>query len=182
MSWQNENKIGSQKFNCGFCGNLVASDRGFFSNSRHDRVYICPHCDNPSFFAQAGQQVPGVAPGNDVAHLPNELEAIYNEARRCVSVNAHTAAVLACRKLLMHIAVQQKAEEGKSFIYYVEYLANNGYVPPNGKGWVDHIRKKGNEATHEIVLMKPEDARELIAFSEMLLKFMFEFPARVPTT
>jgi Domain of unknown function (DUF4145) len=46
----------------------------------------------------------------------------------------------------------------------VEYLANNGYVPPNGKGWVDHIRKKGNEATHEIILMKREDALELMAF------------------
>jgi len=81
----------------------------------------------------------------------------------------------------MHIAVQQKAEPGKSFIHYVEFLADNGYVPSNGKGWVDHIRKKGNEANHEIVLMKKEDAIELISFAEMLLKFIYEFPARVPT-
>ena len=53
-------------------------------------------------------------------------------------------------------------------------------VPPNGKVWVDHIRNKGNEATHEIRLMAPEDAAELISFSEMLLKFVFEFPAKVP--
>jgi hypothetical protein len=53
-------------------------------------------------------------------------------------------------------------------------------VPPNGKGWVDHIRKKGNEATHEIVLMKKDDALELISFAEMLLKFIYEFPAQVP--
>ena len=191
MPWQSEQVIGSRKFQCGFCGNRVASNCSFYKynwtdgcnkqNANNDRIYICPHCENPSLFS-AGQQSPGVAPGNDVAHLPSELEAIYNEARRCVSVKAYTAAVLVCRKLLMHIAVQQKAEEGKSFIYYVEFLANNGYVPPDGKGWVDHIRKKGNEATHEIILMKPEDATELIVFSEMLLKLMFEFPVRVSTT
>jgi len=81
----------------------------------------------------------------------------------------------------MHIAVEQKAEPGKSFLYYVEFLADNGYVPPNGKGWVDHIRKKGNEANHEIILMTNVDAQELISFSEMLLKFIYEFPASVPT-
>jgi hypothetical protein len=80
----------------------------------------------------------------------------------------------------MNIAVQQGADEGKKFIEYVEYLAANGYVPPNGKPWVDHIRKKGNEATHEITLMGSDDATELIQFSEMLLKFIYEFPARVP--
>lgn len=80
----------------------------------------------------------------------------------------------------MNIAVTQGAAAGLKFIEYVEYLANKGYVPPNGKGWVDHIRKKGNEATHEIKLMEFEDAIELISFSEMLLKFIYEFPARVP--
>ena len=63
---------------------------------------------------------------------------------------------------------------------YVQYLADKGFVPPNGKGWVDHIRKKGNEATHEISHMERGDAEELIAFAEMLLKFIYEFPAKVP--
>ena len=45
---------------------------------------------------------------------------------------------------------------------------------------MDHIRKKGNEANHEIRLMKKADAEELISFSEMLLKFIYEFPQRVP--
>ena len=76
----------------------------------------------------------------------------------------------------------QKAEPEQSFMQYVEYLAANGYVPPNGRGWVDHIRKKGNEANHDIVLMTPADSRDLIGFAEMLLKFIYEFPARVPGT
>jgi len=82
----------------------------------------------------------------------------------------------------MNIAVAQGADPGKSFVEYVEYLASYGYVPPKGKGWVDHIRKKGNEANHEIAVMSRPDAEELISFTEMLLKFIFEFPSRVPKT
>jgi len=81
----------------------------------------------------------------------------------------------------MNIAVAQGAKEGLKFIEYVEYLANNGYIPPNGKTWVDHIRRKGNEATHEISLMTQTDAEELVSFVEMLLKFVYEFPSRVPS-
>jgi hypothetical protein len=94
-------------------------------------------------------------------------------------VKAFTAAVLACRKLLMHIAVDKGASEGKPFIEYVEYLSNKGYVPPNGKVWVDHIRGKGNEANHEIKIMTKEDALDLVTFIEMLLKFIYEFPSRI---
>jgi hypothetical protein len=156
---------------------------GFHSNDRIEGnrgfLYICPHCEKPNFF-HADIQVPGASPGNEVAHLPEDVAALYREARNAVSVGACTASVLACRKLLMNIAVSQGAKEGESFLSYVEYLAKSGFVPPNGKGWVDHIRSKGNEATHEISLMSSKDAEELISFSEMLLKFIYEFPNRVP--
>src|SRR5690606_33514468 len=98
------------------------------------------------------------------------------EARNCVAVGAHTASVLTCRKLLAHIAGAQGAAVGLSFLKYVEFLADNGFVPPNGKGWVDHMRRKGNEANHEIVEMEQKDAEDLITFLEMLLKFIYEFP------
>ena len=80
----------------------------------------------------------------------------------------------------MNTAVSLGAPPNRSFIEYVEHLATNGYVPPNGKGWVDHIRKKGNEATHEIALMDSAHAAELLKFTEMLLKFIYEFPASIP--
>lgn len=79
----------------------------------------------------------------------------------------------------MNVAVQKEAAEDLKFIDYVEYLSEKGYVPPDGKTWVDHIRQKGNEATHEIQLMGKKDAEDLIVFSEMLLKFIYEFPSFV---
>ena len=75
----------------------------------------------------------------------------------------------------MNIAVQKEASENLTFIEYVEYLSSKGYVPPDGKDWVDHIRQKGNEATHEIKLIEKKDAEDLVVFSEMLLKFIYEF-------
>ncbi len=68
----------------------------------------------------------------------------------------------------------------RAFSNYIEYLDQKGYLPPDGKGWIDYVRKRGNEANHEIQLMENEDAKTLIAFVEMLLRFIYQFPNMVP--
>lgn len=182
MQWQALQKIQPSQYTCGHCGNRVGSDHGWCASGHPTSrvaIYVCPVCHKPSVFL-FGDQFPGVAPGDPVANVPQDIDKLYAEARSAVAANAPTAAVLACRKLLMNVAVSQGAAVGLSFVAYVEHLASAGYVPPNGRVWVDHIRKKGNEATHEIQLMSRADAEELVTFSEMLLKFVYEFPARVP--
>ena len=182
MPWNNAHGLASKQFTCGHCGNLVASALGYHNHTGQEVIYCCPHCDRPTYFNSLQQALPGIAFGTDVAHLPPNIASLYKEARTCTSAGAYTGSVLLSRKLLMNIAVAQGADEGKPFIFYVEYLAASGYVPPNGRGWVDHIRKKGNEATHEIALMSDSDAQDLIAFSEMLLKFIYEFPNKIPSS
>jgi hypothetical protein len=180
-SWQSAVGLSPRRFSCGLCGELISSALGFhFSAGAQGLIYICPNCCDPTFFDNTDKQIPGPIPGNKVEHLPKEIGDLYLEARNCVGVGSCTSAVLTCRKLLMHIAVAQGASEGESFISYVNFRADKGYVPPNGRGWVDHIRDKGNEANHEIKLMAKSDAEELISFLEMLLKFIYEFPNRVP--
>jgi hypothetical protein len=180
-NWSNLMETRPHPFHCGHCGYNVSSALGYGSQFTLAFISICPHCDKPTFFdLHNNAQVPGVVPGSQVKHLPETLESLYGEARNCCGVGAYTASVLASRKQLMNIAVSQGATEGLRFIDYIEYLEKNGFIPPNGRGWVDHIRKKGNEATHEIALMTQADAEELITFSEMLLKFIYEFPARIP--
>jgi hypothetical protein len=118
--------------------------------------------------------------GNSVRDIPEKtVEQLYEEARKTTGSGAYTAAVLCCRKLLMHIAVSKGASPGDTFINYVQYLADKNFIPPDAKDWVNHIRKKGNEANHEITIMSKDDAEELISFCEMLLKVIFEFPAAV---
>jgi hypothetical protein len=180
MKWDNTKAIESLSFTCGHCGKIVASNQGYASSDLH-RIRVCPHCTKPSFFGpNNSSQIPSVAPGVEVGQLPKDIESLYREARNCVAISSYTAAVLTCRKLLMNIGVAEGADPGKKFVSYVEHLATKGYVPPNCRGWVDHIRTKGNEANHEIVLMNKADAEELISFVEMLLKFIYEFPNRVP--
>jgi hypothetical protein len=79
----------------------------------------------------------------------------------------------------MNVAVSQGAVAGRSFKEYVDYLAEKGFVPPGGGDWVSRIREKGNDANHEILNMTREDAGELLEFLGLLLKFIYEFPARV---
>lgn len=181
LYWNKAENIGSHKYTCGYCGQPLASERGWhgsFNGHVIARIDICHHCTRPTFFDYDGRQYPGVSYGEAVNNVSDDsLNEIYEEARRASSAGCFTAAVLCCRKLLMHLAVAKGAKEGESFKSYVEYLAKNNYVPPDCKLWVDQIRDTGNEANHEIVLMKREDAEHLISFCEMLLKIFYEFPA-----
>ena len=175
--------IDNKSFRCGYCGDKISSDRGFKIGNHQDGsgsqvggIYICPNCQGPTFLTIIGEQIPGPLMGSSVSNVPESLNALYEEARKCATNNCYTSSVMVCRKILMNIAVEQGASEGLKFIEYVNYLSDKGFILPNGKGWADHIRKKGNEANHEITLMDENDARDLIIFIEMLLKFIYEFP------
>lgn len=176
-NWSNTSDIGYRSYICGFCGDRTGVKVGYYGVT-NGFIYICGGCNRPTFI-ELESQTPAPIAGNDVDHIPTEIDILYQQARKSTQVNAYTAGVLVCRKILMHVAVNQGADPNLKFIEYVDYLADSGYVPPHGRGWVDHIRKKGNEANHEIVLMTKEDAFELLSFVELLLKFVYELPARV---
>jgi uncharacterized protein DUF4145 len=182
-SWQNTVAMGETQYTCPYCGSLTASDLGwyFIQGGAYSQyvIRICSYCKQPTYFGPDGQ-VPGSPFGESVEGVPADVAKMYTEARNCTSANAYTAAVLVCRKILMHVAVAEGAPPNKSFKEYVDYLEANNYLPPKGKAWVDHVRDKGNEANHEIVEMKQEDAQLLITFLGMLMKFIYEFPTKVP--
>ncbi len=178
--WKGTEAIGHKGYTCGYCGHKVGPDKGYrslHSNGMSGYIYVCPNCTNPTFVDTSRKQVPSVRLGHEVEGITDTgIRTLYNEARDASSVGAHTCAVLIARKILMNLAVQHGAKEGESFLFYVEYLADQGYVPPNGKAWVDKIRTKGNEATHEINVMTEADASLILHFTEMLLRFIYEFP------
>lgn len=178
-SWEVTKEIGHFSYKCGFCGEKTGVKAGYQTKGKRHRIYICGGCNRPTFFEDREKQTPAPILGNEVTHLPQEINSLYKEARHCTQVESYTACVLVCRKILMHVAVEKQAPTNHSFIDYVEYLADKNYIPPDGKGWVDHIRTKGNEANHEIVVMSKDDAFELLSFVEMLLKYVYEFPARI---
>ena len=79
----------------------------------------------------------------------------------------------------MHISAERGAPENKTFQFYVNYLVEEGHITASNKGWVDSIRDIGNEGNHELVAQTQENAVQLIDFSEMLLRTIYEFPQRV---
>lgn len=185
--WQKPDYIKNESFVCGYCGRHVSSDRGYKLNVHGDAsghqvggAYICPNCNGITLITPGNGKFPGHTLGNPVSHLPPDIAALYEEARKCSAEKCFTATAMLCRKILMNVAVERGAPINKTFLDYVSYLSENGYIPPNGKHWVDHIRKKGNEATHEIMIMKDKDATELLFFIEMLLRFVHEFPSMIP--
>lgn len=165
---------------CGYCGEHVAPSKGYcISADSHAVAYIyqCPHCKNPIiYFIDADESIPGAMYGREVKSLPENIQLLYNECRTCYANQCYTAAQMIARTLLMHIAVEQGAEEGWSFVKYVNYLDDNGYIPPNGKKWVDYIRTSGNVANHEIVIKEKEETEKVITFLSTLLLVIYELP------
>ena len=180
MNWKNILGLRPRVYKCGHCGEKMSSVLGYHTEEGANEIYICMNCTEPTYFNDAKKtQFPGEVYGDDVKHIPENIEMLYNEARHCFSVQGYTTSVMACRKLLMNIAVQNGEKEGLSFVQYIDFFEKNHFTPPNSRGWVDHIRKKGNEANHEIKIMAKEDAEDLINFIEMILKFIYEFPGRI---
>lgn len=179
------------RYKCGYCGVDTAPSWGWQTSptSRENMnmlglVLICTSCNRPTFIEIEDKIIvrttPSAKMGNEVLGLPQEVLSLYDEARKCTGAGAFTAAVLVCRKILMHVAVEKGASKGKGFFEYVEYLANKSYIPQDGKVWVDYIRTKSNEANHEIIVMEERDAEDLITFTEMLLRIVYEFKHRLP--
>ncbi|WP_018592607.1 DUF4145 domain-containing protein [Terrisporobacter glycolicus] len=187
MDWKETIHLECKNYICGYCGLNVGNDRGFHTDERigmlggsyrEYNIYICPKCNKPTFFDDKEKQYPGVKIGSNIQNITHEeVVDLYKEARNCFSVDAFTSVALCCRKLLMNISVNLGANENESFFYYVNWLDKNMYIPPNSKGWVDQIRKIGNNATHEINIISKEDAEKTMKFIEMLLKIVYELPA-----
>ena len=160
------------QFRCGHCDTSVS---GAVAASYGNAVkwLLCPNCEGGSV-ANLDRVDPGAPFGPRIEGLPADTGAAYEEARQSMAVHAYTGAELICRKILMHVAVEKKAEEGKSFASYVDHLAAEGYVTPPMKPWVDVIRQHGNQAAHELDPPDKDRAESTVMFTAELLRLVYE--------
>lgn len=184
-SWKYVQNHDPLDWTCGHCGKHTGTRESYLGRFQDGGgyatafIYICSFCGEPTYWdRRERKQIPGVLPGEPVEALPGDVERLYEEARRCLASGAPTAAVMACRKLLMNLGVSHGAGENQSFAHYVDWMDENGYIPPNGKAWVDQIRGAGNAANHEIPHVEVELATRVFKFTEGLLRFAYEFPAQ----
>lgn len=183
--WHNTSDIRGKNYICGYCGKDINSFRGYYiSNSGvttpngEGYIYICHNCNKPTYISNS-EQTPGSMYGEQFEEEIFDdklIYLLYEEARKCMKINAYSSVGMCCRKLLMHIAVNCGAKEGQKFIEYVNYLDTNNYIPANCKEWVDIVRNKGNEANHEIIILNEKDAKQLINFIQMIISVIYKMP------
>lgn len=192
LHWQ-YGEISPASFTCSFCGNKVTSNKGIplveYLNSipgdtrvkphiPASGVYLCINCYRPTFVFE-NEQFPEPRIGETLTKLPDDINSIYEEARDCYSVKAYTGVTLLCRKLLMHVAVCFGAKEGDTFVHYINFLSDKGYITATSRKWVDKIRSFGNDVNHKIHIETSDKAKMILQFTEMILKSDFEYPAMV---
>jgi Domain of unknown function (DUF4145) len=178
--YDGSNSSSWETYVCGHCGVKVtgAVAAGYvwtdsLGNNRRNQWLLCTNCFRPS--AKLEDNIfPGISFGPILQGLPSDVEESYEEARCCMKVNAYTAAELICRKILMHVAVEKGAKEGKSFAEYLSHLEAQGYITPPMKGWVDLIRKNGNESTHKLDSPDEKRAKSTVMFTAELLRLTYE--------
>jgi hypothetical protein len=167
-------------FVCGHCNTKVTGAvvslftwKDNPGNTYNNKWLLCPSCTRPSAKFR-NRYFPGTSFGPSLEGLPKDVDDAYEEARRCMEVNAYTAAELICRKILMHIGVEKGAKEGDPFAHYLSYLESAGYVTPPMKGWVDIIRQNGNKSTHKLEAAEEKRAKSTVMFTAELLRLTYE--------
>ncbi len=185
-NWQNLESVSAERYTCGHCGAEVGPDKAYLkpatAGGPSANIFICPSCRRPTFIYESEDvQVPGPLVGRTISGITEpDVAALYSEARRCLASGAPSATVLVCRKLLMHLAVREGADQNKSFKHYAEYLAENSIVTKAMVGMVDHIKDQGNAENHELEVRSPEDAKTILKLVEFLLASIYELPGMVP--
>ena len=128
---------------------------------------------------------PGASPLAEVDGCPADVEAAWTEVRSDLSVGAATSAVMMCRKLLFHIAVEQglPAVDAKgwapSFEACLAKLRATGILTPLMEPWVQHIKEVGNKANHDLSVISAEDAQRVATFTRQLLVTTYEMPHKM---
>lgn len=142
----------------------------------------CPVCYRASV-RDRGVVHPATRPLRDPKGLPAIDRAIWTEARSCLGVGANVAAVMLCRKLLFHMAVDSglaaKKNNGHApgFAEAVRHLQTTGKITADMEPWVARIKDVGNDANHEVTPVTAEEATTVATFTLQLLVLVYEMKA-----
>lgn len=109
---------------------------------------------------------------------PAGIRRDFDEAQRCMSVSAHTAAAILARRLLEGIAVDLGAR-GNTLAAKLEDLRTGGAIDGRLAEWADALRVVGNDAAHRVDnVISHEDAADALSFAEAMADYVYTFRAR----
>lgn len=147
-------------------------------------LYFCNLCGRPTFQdgLQNNEYFPKKIFGQKI-ELPEKYKEIqegFEELKKCISVNAFTAAVMIGRKLLTIIAynypqisdeIKKKIENNQiKFIECVDELKKINALPFINHYLFDIVRKLGNNANHQLEQRSKDDAKEIYEALELIMR------------
>lgn len=122
-----------------------------------------------------------------IAHLnatiPKEVAGDYTEAIKCEGVSAPKAAVTQCRRAMQNTCVLKGATSNADLIDQIDELESKRIINPTLKDMAHTIRMIGNWGAHPqkdpLRDVTPDDASEVLQFTEIFLDEIFVTPARI---
>lgn len=172
---------------CTHCESTVMAAVASLAPDGEDTEWLrCAGCNRPAI-VDRGRLIPAAKPLKVPKGLPEEMEPLWDEARTCLQNGANTGAVMLCRKLLFHVAVDKGLPDKKAngwapnFYECVQHLEDEGYFTPNMRRWVDRVKDVGNEQNHELKPIEPAVALDVATFAQQLLVLAYEMDSMLET-
>jgi hypothetical protein len=111
----------------------------------------------------------------EVAHLPDSVRAIWEEATNVFGVGANASAVVACGRTLEEAAVERKIIKG-TLQQRIERMRTDGLITTEFKGAMDYVRLIRNVGAHAGKEVSRESAEGTMRFTQQTLRLLFEVP------
>jgi len=115
--------------------------------------------------------------------IPQEIGDDFDEANKCLGVEAKKATVTMCRRVLQNACVSKGASPNTDLVKQIDELESKRVINPSMKDVAHTIRKIGNWGAHpqddplkDVTL---DDALEIVEFTSEFLNEVFVRPARL---
>lgn len=113
------------------------------------------------------------------AGTPDAAARYYVQGASALARGDFDAAGMMFRKTL-EAAVAVLAPDGRGTLHQkIEALSGDAKLTPSMLAWAHHMRRLGNEASHELEPFSGPDAAELHRFAEVFLTYAFSLPSMI---
>ena len=115
-------------------------------------------------------------PGTDaLAYTPENVALFFKEGMANTPRHPNAAGTM-FRKTL-ETALKEKFPKYEGTLYQrIQKAADNGKLACDMAKWAHHIRHLGNAAAHEEEPFSEDDARDLLSFTDLLLRYLYTLP------
>ncbi|MFB7663975.1 DUF4145 domain-containing protein [Kitasatospora sp. NPDC056138] len=112
--------------------------------------------------------------------IPEALWREQDEAKRCFSAKAYTAAAVMVRRTLEGVCVEQGVRSGRdTLVTMLRKLKDQDKIDDRLLEWAQELRMLGNEGAHYTGrAVDPEDVADGLALADALLDYLYVYSAQ----